>query len=130
MDTLRIGLVGEKTIQVGPELTAQAFGSGDLPVYATPAMVALMEGAAVQALSGQLPEGQSSVGTDLQIKHLAATPLGLTIRARAEITAIDGRRITFRVQAWDDKELIGEGTHVRFIIDVDRFMARVTAKQA
>jgi len=130
MDTLRIGLVGEKTIQVSSELTAQAFGSGDLPVYATPAMIALLEGAAVQALSGQLPVGQSSVGIDLQVKHLAATPLGLTIRARAEITAIDGRRITFRVQAWDDKELIGEGTHTRFIIDVDRFMARVTAKQA
>lgn len=126
---LQPGLSGELNIEVTSVLTAQTFGSGSLPVYATPALVALMEGAAVAALADSLAEGQSSVGVEIAIRHLAATPIGAKVRARAEVTAIDGRRVTFHVQAWDEHELIGEGTHIRALIDVARFMARVEGKR-
>ena len=129
MGEMRIGLKGEKETVVTAELTAQHMGSGGLAVYATPAMIALMEGAAVAALESSLSEGQSSVGIALDVKHLAATPLGLTVRAEAEVTAVDGKRVTFAVRAWDERELIGEGTHTRYIIDVARFMERVEGKR-
>lgn len=119
---------GEKTVTVTPDLTAKHLGSGGLAVFATPAMVALMEGAAVMAIDPLLPEGQASVGISLEIKHLAATPLGLTVRAEAEVTAVDGKRVMFTVRAWDTHELIGEGTHTRYIIDTARFKERVEAK--
>lgn len=122
------GSKGEKSATVTPELTARHIGSGGLDVYATPAMIALMEAAAVTVLDPLLPEGQGSVGVALDVKHLAATPLGLTVRAEAEVTAVDGKRVTFTVRAWDDRELIGEGTHTRYIIDTARFMERASAK--
>lgn len=122
------GIKGEKSAVVTLELTARHMGSGGLDVYATPAMIALMEAAAVAALDLLLPVGQGSVGIALDVKHLAATPLGLTVRAEAEITAVEGKRVTFVVRAWDDRELIGEGTHTRYIIDTARFMERVSAK--
>jgi predicted thioesterase len=103
-------------------------GSGDLQVYATPAMIALMEAAAVSAIGPLLSEGQTSVGVALDIRHLAATPLGHQVRARAEVTEVDGRKVTFEVKAWDEEEIIGRGTHTRFVIDVQRFMERVHAK--
>jgi predicted thioesterase len=103
-------------------------GSGSVAVYATPAMVALMESAAVAALAPVLDEGESSVGIAIEIKHLAATPLGQRVRARAEVVEVDGRQVTFQVQAWDESELIGKGTHTRYVIDVARFMQRVQAK--
>lgn len=126
--TINPGSKGEKSATVTPELTARHIGSGGLDVYATPAMIALMEAAAVTVLDPLLPEGQGSVGVALDVKHLAATPLGLTVRAEAEVTAVDGKRVTFTVRAWDDRELIGEGTHTRYIIDTARFMERVSAK--
>ncbi|MBI5667801.1 MAG: thioesterase family protein [Chloroflexi bacterium] len=128
METIRPGLTGEKTTTVTEALTAQYLGSGGLLVYATPAMIALMEAAAVTAIDHLLPEGQASVGTALNVKHLAATPLSQMVRARAEVTGVDGRQVTFTVQAWDEQELIGEGTHTRFVIDVARFMERVERK--
>lgn len=128
MDAIRPGLVGEKTTTVDESLLASHWGSGGLLVYATPAMIALMEAAAVAAIDHLLPEGQASVGTMLNVRHLAATPVGHQVRARAEVTAVEGRNVTFTVRAWDEKELIGEGTHTRFVIDIARFLQRVETK--
>ena len=127
--TLQPGLLGEAQTVVVPENTAQHVGSGAVAVFATPAMVALMEQAAVAAVTPHLPPGWQTVGVHVDVQHLAATPLGLTVSARAELLAVDGRRLTFRVTAHDDQELIGEGTHQRVLIDLARFQARVTAKQ-
>lgn len=128
MPDIRVGLASETTLVVDESLLATTMGSGSVAVYATPAMVALMESAAVAALAPVLDEGESSVGIAIEIKHLAATPLGQRVRARAEVVEVDGRQVTFQVQAWDESELIGKGTHTRYVIDVARFMQRVQAK--
>lgn len=128
MNTIQPGLSGEQVTTVTTELTAWHLGSGGVEVYATPAMIALMEAAAVAAIDHLLPPGQVSVGTAVDVRHLAATPLGEQVRARAEITAVEGRKLTLRVQAWDEHELIGEGTHTRFVIDVARFEQRLREK--
>jgi fluoroacetyl-CoA thioesterase len=128
VDNIKPGLVSEKTVTVTEALTAQHLGSGGLAVFSTPSMVALMEGAAVAAIDPVLPQGQASVGTVVNIRHLAATPLGQQVRARAEVTGVEGRQVTFTVQAWDERELIGEGSHTRFVIDIARFKQRVEAK--
>ncbi len=132
MDTLNIhpGAAAEQIASVTRDKTARHLGSGGVEVFATPAMIALMEGAAVAALDPHLPQGQASVGTAIVVCHLAATPLGDEVRARAEVTAVDGRQVEFRVQAWDSHELIGEGTHTRFVIDAERFLRRVEEKAA
>ena len=124
------GMTGEASTIVDPEKTARHLGSGGIDVYATPAMIALMEAAAVAAIDKHLSEGQASVGTALDVKHLAATPLRQQVRARAEVLAVDGRRVDFRVQSWDAQELIGEGTHTRFIIDIERFEKRLQEKES
>jgi predicted thioesterase len=123
-----IGLTGEARVQVTPEVTAQHMGSGTVSVFATPEMVLLMERAAVAALAPRLAPGQQSVGTMVNVRHLAATPLGATVTAHAELIAVDGRRLTFRVSAHDGTELIGEGSHERAVIDLARFEAKVAAK--
>ncbi len=128
MDKITVGLIGEYSTTVTEALTAIHFGSGSIVVYATPAMIALMETAAVAAIDPLLLEGQASVGTVVNIRHLAATPVGHRVRARAEVTAVEGRQVTFSVEAWDEKERIGEGTHMRFVVDVARFMQRVETK--
>lgn len=128
MDNLQTGLAAERSETVVESLLATRLGSGSVAVYATPAMIALMESAAVAAIEPLLPEGQASVGIALDVRHLAATPPGQQVRARAEVVEVDGRKVTFRVQAWDERGLIGEGTHARFVIDVARFMQRVQAK--
>jgi predicted thioesterase len=125
-----IGLTGEATVRVAPELTARHLGSGGVAVFATPEMVRLMERAAVNALASHLAPGQQSVGTIVNVRHLAATPLGATVTARAELVEQEGRQLTFRVSAHDGMDLIGEGTHQRALIDLARFEARVAAKQA
>lgn len=125
-----IGATGEKTIMVTENVTARAMGSGSLNVFATPAMIALMEAAACAAIEAHLAENQSSVGVEILVRHVAATPLGMQVRARAEVIGVDGRKITFTVQAWDDRELIGEGTHHRVLIDVERFMNRLRENKA
>jgi predicted thioesterase len=122
------GIAAERETTVTETLTARHMGSGGIDVLATPAMIALMEEAAVAAVDPLLREGQASVGISVTIRHLAATPRGERIRARAEVSAVDGRRIMFSVQAWDEHELIGEGEHTRYIIDVERLLQRLQDK--
>ena len=114
---------------VTQELTAAAVGSGLVPVFATPYMIALMENAAVNALSPFIEEGQGSVGTHLDVSHDAATPIGMKVWAEAEVTAVDGKALTFAVTAYDETGVIGKGTHNRFIITVDRFLAKAEKKK-
>ena len=126
---LSVGMTGEKREIVSGDNTAIKFGSGSVPVYATPAMIALMEGAAVNAIDPHLPEGMCTVGVDLQVRHMAATPVGLTVRAIAELTEIDGKRLVFSVNAFDAKEQIGTGTHERYVISTQRFLEKAEAKK-
>ena len=128
MEELKPGLVGESSEIVTDQLTAASHGSGLVPAFATPAMIALMENASVAAIQKYLSAGQTSVGIEVSIKHLAATPVGIRVRARSEVTAVDGRRVSFKVEAWDDREKIGEGTHVRAIVDEARFKERIAEK--
>jgi predicted thioesterase len=125
---LQPGLVGEAHAVVQPSDLASAIGSGRLDVYGTPAMLGLIELAAVNAVDHLLPDGSTTVGTRLDVKHLSPSPLGMAVRARAELTAVDGRRLTFRVEAFDAVDTIGEGTHDRAIVDVSRLLARAAAK--
>lgn len=110
--------------------TASAWGSGGLDVFATPAMVALMEGAAVAAVDALLPSGWSTVGTELAVRHISATPSGMKVSARAELAGIDGRALSFRVEAFDEAGKIGEGTHGRFVVENVKFLAGVESKKA
>jgi predicted thioesterase len=126
---LKPGLRGEKTETVTDENTAASWGSGGLPVYATPSMIALMEGAAVNAADRLLPSGWSSVGTGLEVKHLAAAPVGLEVRAAVELLEIDGRRLRFRVEAFAGPDKIGEGHHDRFIVENERFLKKTAEKK-
>jgi predicted thioesterase len=130
MDVLHPGMTGEKKEVVTEKNTARAYGSGGLEVYATPSMIALMEGACVEAVDKALPEGFSTVGTELSVRHLAATPRGMAVRAVGELLEIDGSRLLFRVEARDEAGKIGEGTHGRFIIDNARFLKKAGAKKA
>lgn len=125
---LSVGLKAEKIELVTKNNTAVHFGSGSVAVYATPAMVALMETASVAAVDPFLPEPMATVGIDLNIKHLAATPVGMTVRAVAELTEVDGKRLIFKVTAFDNKEQIGGGTHERYIIDAKKFLQKTEAK--
>ncbi len=124
-----VGLTGEAMVQVAPELTARHLGSGAVSVFATPEMVRLMARAAVHALAPYLAPGQQSVGTLVNVRHLAATPIGATVTARAELITTDGRRLTFKVSAHDGTDLIGDGLHERALIDLARFEAKVHAKR-
>ncbi|MBI2857726.1 MAG: thioesterase family protein [Chloroflexi bacterium] len=128
MDQIQPGMVGEIGEVVTEDLTAGAKGSGLVPAYATPAMVDLMEKASIVAMKKSMGPGQTSVGTEVNVKHLAATPIGMRVRARSEVTAVEGRRVTFKVEAWDDKEKIGEGTHGRAVVDDARFRDRLSQK--
>jgi predicted thioesterase len=121
-------LTGEATIVVVPEVTARHLGSGAVSVFATPEMVRLMERAAVNGLKPYLAPGQQSVGTMVNVRHLAATPIGVTVTARAKLIAVAGRRLVFEVSAHDGIDLIGEGTHERALIDLARFEAKVKTK--
>lgn len=125
---LTIGLKGQAATLVEREDTAQEVGSGSLLVYATPCMVALMEGAACDAIAEYLPEDKTSVGTMLNISHLSATPVGLEVSAEAELTAVEGSKLTFKVSAYDEAGLIGEGTHERFIVSTQRFLDKTYSK--
>ena len=129
MRELPTGLRGQAQTTVTEENTALAAGSGTLPVFATPMMLALMEQAAWQSVAPYLEEGQSTVGTLLQVSHDSATPVGMTVRAEAELTAVEGRKLRFRVTASDDAGLIGQGIHERFIIQDEKFLARARRKQ-
>lgn len=130
MSELTPGLFAEFEHIVTDADTASHWGSGGLPVFSTPALVGLMEIAAVRALIGRLPPGQTTVGGHIDVHHLAATPVGMTVRARAELVAVEGRRLAFKVQAWDTVELIGEADHDRFVVDEARFMTKVEGKKS
>lgn len=128
MDEPAPGLIGEATTVVTETDTAGHWGSGLVPVFGTPALVGLMEGAAVQALAGHLPPGRTSVGGRIDVHHLAPTPVGMRVRARAELLEMEGRRLVFHIEAWDEVEQIGRATHERFIVDEERFVAQAKAK--
>jgi predicted thioesterase len=126
--SLPVGSRGTASLVVAAEHTAQALGSGSVPVFSTPRLVALVEQAAVDAVKGWLAPGETSVGTRMEIAHLAATPIGEHVRAEATLAAVDGRRMTFEVAAYDAHEKIGEGRHERVVVDEQRFLERVRRK--
>jgi fluoroacetyl-CoA thioesterase len=126
--TLAAGLVGEVQTIVDASMLAGSVGSGGLDVFSTPSMIALMELAACRAVETSLPPGQTTVGTRLDVRHLAATPPGIAVRARAELLEVDGRKLVFHVEAFDTHEKIGEGTHERAVVDPGRLLARALAK--
>ena len=128
ISSLRPGLKGHVEIVVTEQHTAPHIGSGRVHVLATPVMVNLMEAAALQAVEGLLPAGHQTVGTHLDITHVAATPVGMRVRAYAELTRVERRTLTFTVRAEDDKEIIGEGLHERIIINLERFDIRMLDK--
>ncbi|HEX8967850.1 MAG TPA: thioesterase family protein [Chloroflexota bacterium] len=128
--TLQVGLVGEATHTVDQASVASAVGSGGIDVFATPSLIALMENAARQAVEAALPVGQTTVGIRVDVRHLAPSPLGARVRARAELLEIDGRRLVFHVEAFDSHEKVGEGTHERAIVDPARLLARASAKMS
>src|SRR6202158_3082408 len=122
------GLTGTSEIVVGPEHTAPFVGSGRIAVLATPVMINVIEAAALMAVEHLLPAGHQSLGIRLDVRHFAATPVGLTVTATAEVTKVDGRTITFRVEARDDREVIGDGIHERVVVNVARFDDRLQRK--
>lgn len=125
---ITVGMKGEVSTLVEREDTAKEVGSGDLLVYATPCMVALMEGAACEAIADALGENQTTVGTGLSIEHSSATPVGLEVRAEAEVTAVAGKVITFSVTAYDEVGEIGKGTHTRVIVNSQKFLEKAYNK--
>ena len=125
---ITVGMYGEASTIVERDDTAQVVGSGSLLVYATPCMVALMEGAACEAIAAALPEGKTSVGIELSIKHLSATPVGLEVTAKAEVIESDGKIITFKVTASDEAGLIGEGVHKRAVVTTQKFLEKTYEK--
>ncbi|MEE0109513.1 MAG: thioesterase family protein [Oscillospiraceae bacterium] len=125
---ITVGMKGEAATLVEREDTAKEVGSGDLLVYATPCMVALMEGAACEAIAGALSDTQTTVGTALNIEHVSATPVGLEVRAEAEVTAVEGKVITFDVRAFDESGEIGKGTHKRVIVNSQKFLEKAYNK--
>ncbi len=122
------GITGAASIRVTEANTAQALGSGSVPVYATPALVALLEQAAVDALAAHLPAELTSVGVRIDVQHLAATPIGLEVRAQATLRAQEGRALVFDVAAYDAVEQIARGVHERVMVDQQRFLARTNSK--
>jgi fluoroacetyl-CoA thioesterase len=127
---LKPGLTGSAELVVGVEHTAPSIGSGRVPVLATPVMINLIEAAALAAAENLLPAGHQSLGIHLDVRHFAATPIGMQVRATAELIGIDGRTLTFRVEARDEREVIGDGTHQRVVVNVARFDERVQKKLA
>ena len=125
---ITVGMKGIVGTDVEKADTAVEVGSGSLLVYATPCMVALMEGAACEAIEEAIPEGQTTVGIELNIKHLAATPVGMEVRAEATVTAMEGKIITFEIRAFDEAGIIGEGTHKRALVNCDKFLEKTYNK--
>jgi fluoroacetyl-CoA thioesterase len=128
MEQIRTGLSGAAELTVGEEHTAPRVGSGRVHVLATPVMINLFEAAALAAIEHLLPAGSQSLGTRLDVRHIAATPVGMKVTARAVVTRIESRTIAFTVEAHDEKELIGDGLHERVVVNVEKFDARVQRK--
>jgi fluoroacetyl-CoA thioesterase len=125
---LKPGLAGSADLLVGVEHTAPSIGSGLVPVLATPVMINVIEAAALAAVEHLLPSGHQSLGIHLDVRHFAATPIGMRVRATAELIAVDGRTLTFRVEARDEMDAIGDGSHQRVVVNVARFDERVQKK--
>lgn len=122
---METGLTYTSTITVSKENTAITMGSGDLEVFATPSMVSLMENAAMNAVAGELPEGSTTVGAMMNTTHTKSSAMGDTVSATAVLKEVEGRKLTFEVQAMDSKGVIGEGIHVRYIVDKEKFMSKL-----
>jgi fluoroacetyl-CoA thioesterase len=130
LSKLQPGLTGFARIHVGVEQTAPSIGSGKVPVLATPVMINVIEAASLAAVEHLLPPGHQSLGIHLDVRHFAATPIGMHVEAIAELTGIEGRTLSFKVEARDDKEQIGGGTHQRVVVNVARFDERIHRKLA
>lgn len=128
LSAIRPGLTGTADLVVAPEHTAPRVGSGRIAVLATPVMINVIEAAALAAIEHLLPEGHQSLGIHLDVRHFAATPVGLKVTATAEVTGVEGRTVSFRVEARDEREVIGDGTHSRVVVNVARFDERVQRK--
>lgn len=122
---MEIGTKYTSEIAVTAELSAEKMGSGDMPVLATPAMVALMENAAMKCVADDLEDGQSTVGTMMNVSHVKASPIGTKVHATAELTGIDGRKLTFKVTAYQGSDVIGEGVHERYVVMRDKFLSKL-----
>ena len=129
-ELIKPGVTTQKDETVTKNNTASAIGSGGIDVFSTPSMISLMEQVAYSAVQPLLPAGWSTVGTELNVKHLSATPLGMKVHATAELLAIDGRALSFKVEAFDEAGKIGEGIHGRFIIEVEKFISKTQGKKA
>lgn len=127
-DMLQAGIKGKKEITVTLDKTAKAMGSGTMDVFATPAMIALMENTAFESVASELEEESGTVGTALDIKHVSATPVGMKVTCESELVKVDGRALTFSVKAFDEAGLIGEGTHERFIVFEEKFQKKADDK--
>ena len=125
---LKVLMHGEARTKVTNDNTALKFGSGSVDVFGTPAMIAIMEEASINTVDKNLPDGFATVGIELSIKHIAATPKGMNITASAELTEIDSKRLVFKAEAFDEVEKIGEGTHQRYIIELDKFKSKSQSK--
>ena len=128
LTAIQPGRTGTADLIVAPEHTAPRVGSGRIAVLATPVMINVIEAAALAAVEHLLPDGHQSLGIHLDVRHFAATPVGLKVTATAEVTSIEGRTISFRVEARDEREVIGDGTHARVVVNVARFDERVQRK--
>ncbi|MDR1466511.1 MAG: thioesterase family protein [Treponema sp.] len=126
---MKIGDIGEAITLVTPDKLAKMWGSGALDVFATPSMIGYMEKACVMAIEHGLEQGFSTVGSAVNVWHLAPSVIGKAIHTRGELVEIDGRRLTFKVTAWDESGLIGEGTHERFVVNNERFLAKAKARK-
>ena len=126
---IKTGILGEQTILVDGSLTAKTFGSGTLEVYGTPAMIALIENTALKSIEPELEDGWGSVGTSLNVQHLASTPVGMKVTAKTELLEVDRRRLVFAAEVYDEVGLIGKGTHERFLVEEAKFQAKTDAKK-
>ncbi len=125
---MNLGLKHEKTMLVTEEWSAKAMGSGTLAVFATPAMVALMEGCAAESVSNLLEKGITTVGIQMTAEHLSATPLGMQVCCKSTLIRMEGRKLTFSLEVFDEAGLIGRGTHERFMVEPERFLEKANAK--
>lgn len=123
-----IGSKASKSELVSISNTAKTYGSGSIEVYATPAMIGLMEGASMLVIDESMPLGFSSVGTKIEANHISATPIGMKVTAEAELTAVEGKKLTFKIIASDERGKIGESLHERFIVEVDKFLTKTNSK--
>ncbi len=126
--SLAPGLNVEEKLVVDKSTTADRMGNPGFNVFSTPALVQLFETTAIRLIASHLEQHQGSVGTRVDVAHLGATPVGMIVRCHAELVEVDGKRLTFKLNAYDEKDLIGTGTHERFIVDVSKFLSRVEAK--